>query len=543
MKAATVRMMARLRATGASDLRCVRGAMLFGAIDVGTNSIHLIVVEFDSTFDTTRVIYKAREMVRLGSNDAMERGRLSPKAMTRGVDAIARFVAAARERGAERIRAVATSAVREADNGDAFRADVEASTGVALEILDATEEARLIHLGVANGYPIYDRLACIIDIGGGSTEFIVADGDRPYLLESVKLGSLRLYDQFLRDAGSAARAARGLNGYIRDVIAPVAERVRRYSIDVCIGTSGTIMGLAALDAADRGTPLKRVHGYALERARLEALQRKMLGMSEAERRKMAGMNPRRADIIVAGNAVLITALAQLGVEEIVVCERALRDGIIVDLVAQDRALAQRLGDERVRRLEALDALAHKYEHLGGHQRHVARLALRLFERPADLHGLAPADRDILYAAALLHSIGRFVAQSAHHKHAAYVIRNSPLPGWRADERELIAVTARYYRKAMPKPAHPEFAALSSADRERVEKLAALLRIADGLDIRHLGVVNDVAARRDDGAVVIAAQAEADVAGEVAAAMFKGDLFERTFGARLVVETAPAEVPV
>jgi exopolyphosphatase/guanosine-5'-triphosphate,3'-diphosphate pyrophosphatase len=515
--------------------------MLFGAIDVGTNSIHLIVVEFDAAFDTSRIIYKAREMVRLGSDDALERGRLSRKAMARGVDAIAAFVTAAKEQGAERIRAVATSAVREAENGEDFRAQVEAQTGVPLEILAATEEARLIHLGVTSGVPIYDRLACIIDIGGGSTELIVADGDRPYLLESVKLGSLRLYDQFMRDTASQPRAARSLSVHVREMLAPLIERVKRYQLDLCIGTSGTIMGLAALDAADRGIELPRVHGYVLARERLESLQARMLEMSEAERRKMPGMNPRRADIIVAGNAVLIGALTQLGLSEILVCERALRDGIIVDLVAQDRALAQQLGDERVRRLEALEALAHKYEHLGGHQRHVARLALRLFERLIEVHGLFAADRELLYAAALLHSIGRFVSNSGHHKHGAYLIRYSTLDGWRRDEQVLIAQIARYYRKAMPKPAHVDFAVLSAADQERVEKLAALLRIADGLDTRHLGLVNDVTIRREAGRISIGAQADAVITDEIATAQAKADLFERVFGLEVVVEAQTLEV--
>jgi len=515
--------------------------MLFGAIDVGTNSIHLIVVECDSIYDTSRVVHKAREMVRLGSNDALERGRLSPKAMTRGVEAITRFVEAARQHGAERIRAVATSAVREADNGVEFRAQVEAQTGVPLEILDAGEEARLIHLGVASGFSIDDRTACIIDIGGGSTEFIVAGAERPYLLDSVKLGSLRLYDAFLRDALDPARAARGLNLYIRDALAPLLQRVRLYRVDVCIGTSGTIMGLATVDAAERGIPLGRIHGYTLERGRLEVLQRRMLAMTEAERRKIPGMNPRRADIIVAGNAVLIAALGQLKIDEIVVCERALRDGIIVDLIARDRALAQRLGDQHVARLEVLDALGHKYGHLGAHERHVARLALRLFERLADVHGLAPADRDVLYAAAVLHGVGRFVAQSGHHKHSAYIIGASVLPGWRDDERALIALVARYYRKAMPKLTHPEFALLEPADRERVEKLAALLRVADGLDVRHLGLVNDVTVRREIGRIVLGAQAEADISGELSAAMLKADLFERVFHVRIAIEAQLAEL--
>jgi exopolyphosphatase/guanosine-5'-triphosphate,3'-diphosphate pyrophosphatase len=224
----------------------------------------------------------------------------------------------------------------------------------------------------------------------------------------------------------------------------------------------------------------------------------------------------------------------------VICERALRDGIIVDLVAQDRALAERIGDERVQRLEAIESLAHHYEHLSGHQRHVARLAIALFERFASLHGLAPSDRDILYAAAILHGIGRFVAESSRHKHTAYLIRNSPLRGWRDDERELIAQVARYYRKSMPKPTHPEWAALGVPDRRRVEVLASLLRIADGLDVRELGVVMDIAVARENGRFSVIAQAEADVSGELAAAMFKADLFERTFGVRVAFAAASPE---
>jgi exopolyphosphatase/guanosine-5'-triphosphate,3'-diphosphate pyrophosphatase len=511
--------------------------VLFGAIDVGTNSIHLIVVELDAAFDTSRVVYKAREMVRLGSDDALESGRLSRKAMERGVEAIARFNEAAHARGARRVRAVATSAVRETENGTEFREMVQARTGLQLEILDGNEEARLIHLGVANGYPLYDRVACIIDIGGGSTEFVVADGERPYLVDSVKLGSLRLYDAFLRGAPDPVRAARRLDAHVNEVLAPIAERVRHYRLDVALGTSGTIMGLAALDAAQRGLALKRVHGYTLTRARLEALQRQMLPMTEAERRRMPGMNPRRADIIVAGNAVLIAAMALLGRDEIVVSERALRDGVVVDLAQQDRALAQRLGDERAKRIEAVEAVARRYEHLGGHQRHVARLALVLFERLAPLHNLAPADRDLLWAAAMLHGIGRFVSDSGHHKHAAYLIRNTPLEGWRAEERELVAQIARYYRKAMPKPSHPEYAALAPPDRRRVDVLASLLRIADGLDIRHLGIVSDVAAVIEGGQVVVTVQSDGDAFSELDAVMEKADLFERTFGVRMTLRTA------
>jgi exopolyphosphatase/guanosine-5'-triphosphate,3'-diphosphate pyrophosphatase len=511
--------------------------MLFGAIDVGTNSIHLVVVELDAAFDTSRVVHKSREMVRLGSDDALERGRLSRKAMERGVDAIGRMAEAARLRGAERLRAVATSAVRESVNGEEFARLVRARSGLDLEILSGDDEARLIHLGVANGFPIYDRIACIIDIGGGSTEIVVADGERPYHVDSVHLGSLRLYDAYLRNAKDAKTAARGLDTHIDEVLAPVAEVVRSYEVDLAIGTSGTIMGLASIDAAMRGLSVRSVHGYTLTRARLEAMQKEMIGMSEADRRRMPGMNPRRADIIVAGNAVLIGALRALGRDEITVCERALRDGVVVDFVRRDRALAEKLGDARGTRLAAIESLAGHYEQLGGHQRHVARLALTLFERLAPLHGLPPGDRDLLWAGATLHSVGRFIARSGRHKHASYIIRNSLLTGWREDEREVVAQIVRYGRRTGPKPSHTEYAALQPNDRRRVDVLTGMLRIADGLDARALGQVSEIDVTTTSGRVTIRAISQGDISTEIETAAAHADVLERTLGITIDVQAA------
>ena len=304
--------------------------MLLGAIDVGTNSIHLIVVELDPRFGTSRTILKAREMVRLGGGDALVKGHLSRKAVQRGVDAIVRFAGMAREAGAEEIRAVATSAVREAANRDEFIDAVRSASGVVVDVLSETEEARLIHLGVSRGFPLYDRTACIMDIGGGSTEFIVADAQAPFFLHSVRLGALRLYERFIRPGES--------NGYnrmvrhVREVLAPLAAPLADYRFDTMIGTSGTLMGLAAIDAAESGFPTQRVHGYVLKLDRLKTLQRAMMRMTPAERRKIPGMNPRRADIIVSGNAVVIGAREMLGRDEIVGCERALREGSVVDFL-------------------------------------------------------------------------------------------------------------------------------------------------------------------------------------------------------------------
>jgi exopolyphosphatase/guanosine-5'-triphosphate,3'-diphosphate pyrophosphatase len=503
--------------------------MLFGAIDVGTNSIHLIVVDVDERYGTTRVLYKAREMVRLGAGDLFERGRLGHAALSRGVDAMERFAAAARSRGVENLRAVATSAVREAENGQEFVDAVRERSGIDVQVLTDIEEARLIALGVAHGYPIYDRLACIVDIGGGSTEFIVADGRRTYLLESVKLGSLRMYDAYLRDAPRSGYAYAKMEERIAQTLAPVVDRLRNHTFDLVIGTSGTIMGLAALDAGERGIQQPRIHGYRLDRERLRTLQMRMRALDESERKRMPGMNPRRADIIVAGNAILIAALDMLDARALVVCERALREGLVVETVAQRGSGAVAVADDRARRRDTVEALAQKYGSAGVHERTVARLALSLFTELAEVHKLPVDDGELLYAAAVLHDIGHFVAKSGHHKHGAYIIRGTPLEGWRDEERESIAAVVRYHRKSMPKPSHADFAALGTRERYRVSALAALLRIAEGLDSRHLGVVMNVAVEKKAGMVLIRAQADEPVTGELAVATMRADLFERTFG--------------
>ena len=513
--------------------------MLLGAIDVGTNSIHLIVVELDPRFGTSRTIVKAREMVRLGGGAALSRGHLSKKALQRGVAAIAKFAEAARAAGAADVRAVATSAVREASNRDEFLAAVRATSGLSIDVLSAEEEARLIHLGVSRGYPIGDRIACIFDIGGGSTEFIIGDAHRPYFLRSVKLGSLRLYDEFLAGQPDDQLGYRALQRHVRETVQSTAERLRDYSFDMLIGTSGTVMGLAALDAAKSGAPDQRAHGYVLKLSRLRQLQREMRALDPAERRKMPGMNPRRSDIIVAGNAIVMGILEALDREELIVCERALREGVVVDYLERNLAVSRKLGDERTRRFDVAHELASRFGADDVHGSHVGALALELFDGLSDLHGFEPAERDVLFAAAILHDVGRAIAASAHHKHSAYIVRNAGLPGWRPDEVATIAALVRYHRKSLPKPAHVEWISASPEQRRKILGLGALLRVADGLDRRRLGLVSSLEARYGTEGAIVRLQAQQDVTLELESAEFKADMFERAFGRRPTFVVTPA----
>ncbi|MBV8354319.1 MAG: Ppx/GppA family phosphatase [Candidatus Eremiobacteraeota bacterium] len=507
--------------------------MRIGAIDVGTNSIHLIVVDVDAESTSTRTMFKSREMVRLGAEDALEGGTLGKRAMARGVEAIARFVRSAREQGAERIRAVATSAVRESTNGRDFAREVERLCGVTLEVLDEREEARLIYLGVTRNFPIYERLACIVDVGGGSSEFIVADDRRPYLLESVKLGSLRLYEAYLRDQEPPYPGYEEMVGHIRRLLEPIVTRLREFDCDVCIGTSGTIMGLAALDAADRGQPVPHVHGQVLTIERLRVLQTRMLSLTEAQRRALPGMNPRRADIIIAGAAIVAAALSGMGAGEITISEHALREGVVVDLVQRDAEIARRLDELRARRREAIVSLARRYQSAGVHERSVARLALRIFDDLAPYVPLRPTDRELLHSAALLHAVGKFVNPSAHHKHRAYVIQNSMLDGWNDDEIATLAVLVRYHRKALPRTTHAEWQGLPQEARDRIAVLAGILRVADGLDVRHQGLVVDVRVRWGPQAVTLEVDGDDDLGQELAAAEFKADLLAKSIGRAVI----------
>jgi exopolyphosphatase/guanosine-5'-triphosphate,3'-diphosphate pyrophosphatase len=296
------------------------------------------------------------------------------------------------------------------------------------------------------------------------------------------------------------------------------------------------MGLAALDAHAHGQPVSRVHGYELRLDRLRDLQAEMLDMTEAQRKRMPGMNARRADIIVAGNAILIEALSELGAESLIVSERALRDGVVAEFIESERK-SDVLLDATTRRRRAIETLAKRYQSGGMHERQVASLALLLFDRLSVLHGLESSDRELLYAASIAHDIGRYVNPSAHHKHGAYLIRNSPLAEWQPQELEIVASVVRYHRKALPKPTHVEVVTASPEDRRRIEALGGLLRIADGLDARHLGVVYGLEIEWRGRTLVISVQADQDVSSELAGATFKADLFERTFGTRIQFEPA------
>jgi exopolyphosphatase/guanosine-5'-triphosphate,3'-diphosphate pyrophosphatase len=461
---------------------------VLAAVDIGTNSVHLVVARVDG--DRFEVIEREREMVRLGSS-AGDMKQLTDAAITRGVEALDRFRQVAAIHGAE-LRAVATSAVREATNRAEFIRRARLEAGVDVEVISGFEEARLIHLGVLQAVPSFDDQMLVCDIGGGSTELVVGRKGDVLSARSLKLGSIRLTLRYFAGDEVTPEAVRACRQDIRATLAPAVREVRRLGFDLAVGSSGTIGAVFQMIAArSDGPPPRTLKNLTVSRDDIDAVVRRLEKAPTAKARaKLPGLDPRRADIILAGALILQQVVNETGIEAMTFSDYALREGVLLDTWARHHGGSfHQLSDLRRR---SVMHLADLMDEDPAHSTQVAALALQLFDATADRHGLGDADRELLEAAALLANVGLYVSHSGHHKHSYYVIRNSEhLTGFTDREVELIAQVARYHRKSAPRKKHPEFAVLSGEDQGRVRTLAGLLRVAVGLDRNHTAQVASV----------------------------------------------------
>ena len=472
------------------------------AIDIGTNSFHVVIARVGpgARFE---VITREKESVRLGhgSGDMTE---LEPDAIDRGIAALRRFRTLAESHRAQ-ITAVATSAVREAANREVFLRRARDEAGIDVQVISGVEEARLIHLGVLQAVPVFDRQHLVIDIGGGSTEFVIGKGDQVHLARSVKLGAIRLTDRFFPGGIVDADAVRDCREYVRSYLTPLAREVADWGFEVAVGSSGTVGALAGLIEHGRGgEPSRSLNNASFTAAELSGIVDLLTAASTPqERLTVPGLDDKRADLIVAGAVLLEQLFATLGITAMTVSEYALREGVLLDAGTAAPADAfHHLSDIRrdgVRRL--VDLFEREPAHVG----HATDLALRLFDGTRPLHGLGTEARDLLEAAGMLHNVGLFISHSAHHKHSYYVIRNSDqLVGFTDREIEIMALVARYHRKSDPNPKHAELAALSADDQHVVRVLAGVLRMGIALDRSHNGVVTDVRVALADHHILVTA---------------------------------------
>ena len=515
----------------------MRDLNIVAAIDIGSNSIKLLVARRDPEdpehYDE---ILREKEMVRL-AQETLTTGVLSEEAMADGVDCVKRFADLARAAGASRITAVATCAVREAGNGAEFLRRIRKETAVRTTVISGEEEARLTMRAVRLDLPASCDPLLVVDIGGGSTEVVVAGGDEIGLAESLDLGAVRLTERFVKSdpvsGKDAARLARAVRSRLKKLVKPV----RKTRFRTAVGTSGTILALAQIARALRGRTPPGAGHLSVTRRDLDRAVKLLRRTTLREKARIRGLEPERRDIITAGGVLLLTIMETLGIETLLVSERSLRDSLVLESPAGARG-----GDERDVRRASVERLARRSGVADAHPARVRDLAVRLFDKTHSLHQLTPLEREWLEHAAVLHDVGLSIGYQRHHHHSYYLIVHGGLKGFSRDEVEVIAQVARYHRKAPPSKSHQPFRRLDPWKKPVVEKLSALLRLADGLDRTHRGHIGGVRLELRRKKVIVTAETRGPAELEAWAAKEKSDLFERVFGRRVVVRLRKVATP-
>jgi exopolyphosphatase/guanosine-5'-triphosphate,3'-diphosphate pyrophosphatase len=527
---------------------------ILAAIDVGTNSIHMVIVQIQPSLPAFSIIAREKDMVRLGER-CRQTGKLAPEAMERSIAALRRCQEIAHSMEAEQIVAVATSAVREAPNGRDFLQQVKAELGLSINLISGQEEARRIYLGVLSGMEFDGQPHIVMDIGGGSTELILGDGHEPLSLSSTKVGAVRLTDEFVTTDPISSKEFQRLQAYVRGMLErPVDECIRVASRREShlqpgqprlVGTSGTIECLAAIHAYEAlGDIPTSLNGYEMSLQDLRGVVNRIRKLNDAERRQVPGISERRSEVIIAGAVILQEAMTLLGVESITVCERSLREGIIVDWMLTHGLIEDRLRYQSSVRERSTLRLAQKYQVNLEYSERVAAFALSLFDQTqGHLHNWGPEERELLWAAAILHNCGHYVSHSSHHKHSYYLVRNGDLLGYTDIEIEIIANLVRYHRKSSPKKKHENYQNLINKEhRQVVDQLSALLRLAVALDRRQIGAVKAIRCDYHPDKLFLhlqAAQPEDDCALERWSLDYKKGCFEAEFGMSLIPQLEPS----
>jgi exopolyphosphatase/guanosine-5'-triphosphate,3'-diphosphate pyrophosphatase len=509
-------------------------------MDIGTNSMRLLVVQLQPNHSYT-VLAQLKEMVRLGEGEFATQ-LLQPQAIDRAVLVARQFATLARVSGADEIIAVATAATREADNQRAFLRRLRQEAQLDVHIVSGLEEARLIYLGVAHGMHLDGKQAFFIDIGGGSTEVMVGTQHQHLYLNSLKLGAIRLTTRFLANHCGPVplRLYDQVCRYVRHHAVRTLRELREYPIDLAVGSSGTIENLADIAARmflkrpwQRDEPLSYAH--------LKQVVAYLSSLPLEVRRKVPGLTPARADIILAGAAILDTMMQELALPEVRVSDRGLRDGLLVDYLLKN-GHAPLLEGLSVRQRSVLQ-LGHTCRFNESHARTTARLALGLFDsaREAKLHRLGLWERELLEYAALLHHIGAFLTYNSYQTHTYYLIRNAELLGFDQTEIAIIATTAFYHRKLLPRKKHPEFATLTRQEQRIVRVLCMLLRLAENLDRSQAGSVHDARlCVADVNHMVLHVYATQDCQVELWGVENQATAFAKVFGCQLEVKAMIAE---
>ncbi len=496
----------------------------YAAIDIGSNSVRMLAAE-TVPGKPTKILAAERQVTRLGAGVFLN-GRIAPDAMDYVCQVIANMAQQYRKLDVIGVRAVATSAVRDASNQQEFLERAAEALDAPVEIISGQEEARLIHLGVEARWPQPNKRVLIIDVGGGSAEIILGDNGALSEAFSKPLGAVRLTEVFLKSDPPAPLELQRLNEYIDEKLSTPVRRIGVGPFDRVIATSATAAAIVC--AVNRVRRSRRDEADRLKAsvAQIRRFYREVSELDVAGRRKIVGIGPKRAELIIAGAAVFLRALELFHQTALHYSAAGVRDGIIADLAARGvgRELSMLNRDQR----RAVEQMARRYGVQVPHARKVAELAHRLFESLQPLHRLPPALGKLLEAAAYLHDIGHYVSDTAHHKHSYYLVNNSDLAGFTEPERHMIALLCRYHRRSMPVSRHSPYQTLDPESRRAILLLTPLLRIADSLDRSHEQRVADLRVQLRNGSVAIALESGRDPDLEIWAAERVADSFRETY---------------
>jgi exopolyphosphatase / guanosine-5'-triphosphate,3'-diphosphate pyrophosphatase len=518
-------------------------APVLAAIDIGTNSIHTVIVQIKPDLPAFSIVGREKDTVRLGDRDKAT-GNLTEDAMARSIEALRRHQAIAQSLGATQIIAVATSATREAPNGRLFIDRIDAELGLKVDLISGQEEARRIYLGVLSGIEFNNTPRIMIDIGGGSTELILGDSEEPRTLSSTKVGAVRLSVELVKTDPISDAEFNYLQAYVRGQlerpIDDIKAQIQAGEKPQMVGTSGTIETISTIIARDKtGSLPSRLHGFKLNLKDVKALIQKLRRLSNSDRAQLAGMSERRAEIIIPGAVVLQEAMLMLGMDSLTFCERSLREGVIVDWMLTHGLIEDRLCYQSSIKERSTLKIADKYGVDVVHSQQVAKFAVEIFDYMQNilLHQLDENARRYLWSAAILHNSGHFVSHSSHHKHSYYLIRYGELLGYNELEIEIIANIARYHRKTTPKKKHDTYQSLPKLQRLMISQLGAILRVAIALDRRMIGAIDRISynfspANREFTMLFQPSQLDDDCLLEQWSLNFKKSWFEAEFNVKL-----------
>jgi exopolyphosphatase / guanosine-5'-triphosphate,3'-diphosphate pyrophosphatase len=507
----------------------------YAAFDIGSNSVRMLAAETGPGVPTT-ILAAERQVTRLGAG-VFQDGRIPAETMQFVCENLARMAQVYRRLEVIGVRAVATSAVRDANNQHEFVEKASSALGTPVEIISGPEEARLIHLGVQASWPQPGKRVLIVDVGGGSAELILSEDGALAEAFSKPLGAVRLTEVFLKSDPPAPLELHRMNESIEEKLAAPLRRIGKAPCDRVIATSATAAAIVC--AVNRVGRSRREEADRLKAsvAEIRKFYRQVSQLDLAGRRKIQGIGPRRAELIISGAAVFLKVLELFQQPALHYSAAGVRDGIIADLTARGvgRELSMLNRDQR----RVVEQMARHYGVDIQHARKVADLAHGLFEALQPVHHLPPAFGKLLEASAYLHDIGHYVSDTAHHKHSYYLVAHSDLPEFTDNERQIIALLCRYHRKSMPAARHAPFQTFDADSRRAITLLTPLLRIADSLDRSHEQRVAGIDVQLRNGSMLVSLQSAMDLDLELWAVERIADTFRETYQMQLAMTKVKA----